>query len=178
MDHQKTKVAAKSLLMPFTLTAIIIIADQISKLLIVKTIQVNTIGVSILNDFIRIIHTRNLGIAFSIGYDLPDGIRTALFILFPALVIVAVVFFYFKEKDLTYGMRWALAGIVGGQGRASGRRRTRCASDLAEAVAPSSGPVVARVAVVAVVVCVAGTPARPGPAWKRGADLVGKRVAL
>lgn len=114
MDHQKTKVAAKSLLMPFTLTAIIIIADQISKLLIVKTIQVNTIGVSILNDFIRIIHTRNLGIAFSIGYDLPDGIRTALFILFPALVIVAVVFFYFKEKDLTYGMRWALAGIVGG----------------------------------------------------------------
>ena len=96
------------------LTGIIIVVDQICKLLIVKSIQPNTIGISILNDFFRIIHTRNLGIAFSIGYNLPGGIRTALFILFPALVIAAVLFFYFKEKDLTYGMRWALAGIVGG----------------------------------------------------------------
>jgi signal peptidase II len=114
MDDLKQKEATKSLLLPFTLTVIIIIADQITKLLIVKSIQPNTIGLSIFNDFFRIIHTRNLGIAFSIGYDLPSGIRTALFILFPALVIIALFFFYFKEKDLPYGMRWALAGIVGG----------------------------------------------------------------
>ncbi len=103
-----------TLLIPFVLTATIVVIDQIVKLIIVRTIPLNRIGVSLLNDFLRIVHVRNLGVAFSLGNALPGPARRVWFVAVPALVMVVVAVYYFRSDDLTPGMRWCLAGILGG----------------------------------------------------------------
>ena len=101
-------------LLPFLLTAAIIAVDQITKAIIVNTIETYTIGVSLFDGFLRIIHTRNLGIAFSLGGSASGGARTVLFTLLPLVVLGVLVLFYFKDKTLTQLQRWVLAGILGG----------------------------------------------------------------
>ena len=96
------------------LAALIIVLDQLAKLLVVRYVAINTVGVNYLGDFFWIVHTRNLGIAFSIGNSLPPGMRRILFILIPVLVMVFVSIYYFRALDLTGGMRWTMAGILGG----------------------------------------------------------------
>ncbi len=88
--------------------------DQIIKILIVRNIGLHEIGFATGNGFFRLVHTRNLGIAFSIGTHWSAEIRRVLFIAVPALVMIFVLFYYVKGEDLTAGMRWAMAGIVGG----------------------------------------------------------------
>jgi len=109
MGESRTK-----LWLPFLLTFIILILDQVTKAWVVRTIEYHTIGYSFFNEFLRIIHTRNLAIAFSIGAGLPDTLRSVLFILFPTLVMVALVFFYFRTDEVTGFQRWCLAAILGG----------------------------------------------------------------
>lgn len=67
-----------------------------------------------LGDFFRIIHARNPGIAFSIGRQLPETIRSVLFVLIPLVVLGVLLVFYFKSDEFTYLQRWCLAGILGG----------------------------------------------------------------
>ena len=100
--------------MPFIMTAGIIILDQITKFLIVQNIQPNRIGSRILGDFIWIVHAQNLGMAFSMGDSFPLTVRRILFVALPLIVMIFVVVYYFRGKDLTNGMRWVIAGILGG----------------------------------------------------------------
>lgn len=100
-------------LLPFVLTIVIIGVDQLLKFLIVAKIQLHD-GISVFNDFLRIVHARNLGIAFSLGDGLPASARRIAFIIVPAIVMVGVVVYYMRSSELTRGMRWALAGILGG----------------------------------------------------------------
>jgi signal peptidase II len=100
--------------LPFVLTLAIIALDQATKAIVVATIQPYSIGLALGGDFLRIIHVRNLGIAFSMGTGLPEGIRHLLFILVPLAVMALVAGFSLKANDLTRLQRWALAGIVGG----------------------------------------------------------------
>lgn len=104
----------KSKLLPFILTFVVIIADQITKALIVKNIPLMTIGAQFFGDFIRIIHVANTGVAFSFGAGWSDTIRHILFLLVPVVVIILVVVVYFRNNDFTKVQRWAIAGIVGG----------------------------------------------------------------
>jgi len=101
---------------PFVLTACIIIADQITKLLIIRNIPYPpaSIGKRLFGDFLWIVHARNLGIAFSIGDGFPELARRILFIALPLIVMIVVVVYYFKGSDLTRGMRWVMGGILGG----------------------------------------------------------------
>ncbi|MBT3273598.1 MAG: signal peptidase II [Spirochaetales bacterium] len=112
MNNHEIKISQKYL--PFVLTVGIMIFDQITKYLVVVNIGYRAIGLRIFGDFIWIIHTKNLGVAFSIGDSLPEVARRLLFIIFPLIVMALVVVYYFKAKDLTPGMRWAFAGILGG----------------------------------------------------------------
>ena len=104
----------KSKLQPFILTACIILADQISKAVVAATIPMNSVGVSLLGGFLRIIHARNLGIAFSIGGTAPGSFRGIFFMALPIIVLVLLAVFYFRSNDLTALQRWAVAGILGG----------------------------------------------------------------
>lgn len=101
-------------LRPLWLTLAIIVADQVSKALIVASIPLHSIGAVFFDGFLRIIHTRNLAIAFSIGRSLPEQVRTVLFIILPLILLVVLVVYFVKTDDFTRMQRWAVAGIIGG----------------------------------------------------------------
>ncbi|MFO7731433.1 MAG: signal peptidase II [Spirochaetia bacterium] len=101
-------------LRPLWLSLAIIVADQISKALIVATIPLHSIGAVFFDGFLRIIHTRNLAIAFSIGRSLSEQVRTVLFIILPLILLVLLVIYFIKTDDFTRVQRWAVAGILGG----------------------------------------------------------------
>ncbi|MGL4982522.1 MAG: signal peptidase II [Treponemataceae bacterium] len=101
-------------ILPFSLTLFVTLADQISKFIIIKTIPAYSIGPSFFGDFFRIIHVYNPGIAFSIGNNLPDLVRSLLFSVLPILVIIFIIVSYFKTDEFTPMQSWFVAGIIGG----------------------------------------------------------------
>lgn len=106
----------KNKVLPFLLTILVVLADQLSKAFIVSrwpregTFITDVFG----NDFLWIIHVRNKAIAFSLGEGLPDQIRALLFIVLPLVVIAVLLVYYFKTDEFTTLQRWVVAGIVGG----------------------------------------------------------------
>jgi signal peptidase II len=101
-------------LTPLLLPVVLIAADQISKAVIVNTIRLHTIGSSLFDGLIRIVHTRNLGVAFSMGIGLPDGLRSVLFTLLPIVILGILVIHYFRNDQLTPWERWSIAAVLGG----------------------------------------------------------------
>ena len=104
----------KSKVMPLVLAVVVIVLDQITKMLVVNYIQPYTIGAQFFGDFIRLIHVYNTGVAFSVGAGWPDLARRILFSIIPVLVLVLVMVVYFRNNDFTKLQRWAISGIVGG----------------------------------------------------------------
>ena len=99
---------------PLLLTACVVFLDQLTKLIIVLTIPVNSIASSFWGDFFRIIHVRNLGAAFSIGDSLIPLLRIVIIIIIPCVVIIAVLTFLLRSEEIHTSQRWLLAGIAGG----------------------------------------------------------------
>ncbi|SEQ62129.1 signal peptidase II Aspartic peptidase. MEROPS family A08 [Treponema bryantii] len=104
----------KSKLLPISLAVLVVILDQITKILVMKNIPLYTIGAQFFGDFLRIIHVANTGVAFSVGATWSDTLRRLLFSLIPLIVIGIVVGIYFKNNTWTKVQRWAIMGIVGG----------------------------------------------------------------
>ena len=104
----------KSKLWPISLALLVIILDQVTKVLVMKNIPLYTIGASFFGDFLRIIHVANTGVAFSVGATWSETARRFLFSLIPLIVIGIVVGIYFKNNTWTKLQRWAIMGIVGG----------------------------------------------------------------
>ena len=101
-------------LTPLILTFVILAGDQITKLIIVNRIPIHTVGKSFFGGIIRIIHTRNLAIAFSIGNNLPGEVRFVLFKILPLIILIGLLVYFLKGDDFTPLQRWAFAGILGG----------------------------------------------------------------
>ena len=104
----------KSKLWPISLAVIVIILDQITKILVIKNIPLYTIGASFMGDFFRIIHVANTGVAFSVGASWSETARRLLFSLIPLIVIGIVITIYFRNDTWTKLQRWAIMGIAGG----------------------------------------------------------------
>ena len=104
----------KSKLWPISLAVIVIILDQITKILVMKNIPLYTIGAQFFGDFLRIVHVANTGVAFSVGATWSETARRFLFSLIPLIVIGMVVAIYFRNNTWTKLQRWAIMGIVGG----------------------------------------------------------------
>jgi signal peptidase II len=106
----------KNKIAPFVLTLLAIAADQASKAFIVKNWPMpNTFIADVFgNEFLEIYHVRNTAIAFSLGHNLPDWIKPALFVVLPLGVLVFLVVYYIRSDEFTPLQRWALAGILGG----------------------------------------------------------------
>ena len=105
----------KEKLLPLSLTAFVILLDQLSKAYIVKlSPQQGLIKRVFNNDFLNIIHVRNPVIAFSLGEGLPDFIKPVAFIFVPILILVFLVWYYFKSNDFSKLQLWAMAGVLGG----------------------------------------------------------------
>ena len=106
MTHNKS--------VPFILSSVIIAADQITKLLIIKSIDIYTVGSSYFNGALRIIHVRNKAIAFSMGHSLPDNFRTVLFSFLPLAILIFLIIYIIRNNEMTRFQRWTAAGIIGG----------------------------------------------------------------
>jgi len=105
----------KEKFLPLSLTALIILADQIVKAIIVKIKpEPGLISDVFNNDFLWIYHVRNKAIAFSLGENLPEAVKPALFVGVPILVLLFLLWYYFKSDEFTGIQRWAVAGIIGG----------------------------------------------------------------
>jgi signal peptidase II len=105
---------SKAKLWPISLALLVIIIDQVTKILVMKNIPLYTIGASFGGDFLRIIHVANTGVAFSVGASWSETARRFLFSLIPLIVIGIVVAIYFRNNSWTKLQRWAIMGIVGG----------------------------------------------------------------
>jgi len=104
----------KDKILPLILTVVVLIADQLTKMLVVKNILPYTIGMSFGGDFLRIIHVYNTGAAFSMGHDWAETLRLLVLSIIPLIVLIIVMIIYFRSDDFTKVQRWAIAGIVGG----------------------------------------------------------------
>lgn len=99
---------------PLLLAGGVIIADQITKALVVKFIPYRTVGFSLWNDFFRLIFVKNTGVAFSLGDQLPGILRIILFIFLPLLILGYLAFYSIRSKEESALQRYCLGGIVGG----------------------------------------------------------------
>ncbi len=104
----------KEVLLPFLLTIIIIVADQLTKMWIVLNVPVGTIYRSYLNDIIWIVHVRNNAIGFSIGQNLNMQLKQILFILLPLILLVLLIVYVMRSKEISLLQRWVVCGILGG----------------------------------------------------------------
>ena len=104
----------KDKLLPLVLAIVVIILDQITKALVCRFIPLNTIGTQFFGDFLRIIHVRNPGVAFSFGARWSDSLRRLAFSVIPIIVLGIVLGVYFRNNDFSKLKRWAICGVVGG----------------------------------------------------------------
>ena len=104
----------KKKLLPFILTGLVILADQITKAIVVALIPIYTVGANIFGDLLRIVHVANTGVAFSLGDSMPLAIRRILFAIIPLIVIILVIVVYFRNDEFNSVQRWAICGIIGG----------------------------------------------------------------
>ena len=92
----------------------IVIADQLVKALILRTIPEGTIGVRLWNDFLWIVHSRNLGIALSIGDGLSKLMRVGFFIVLPSIFLIIAFVFCISSESLGSFLRISIAILAGG----------------------------------------------------------------
>ncbi|MBQ1970954.1 MAG: signal peptidase II [Treponema sp.] len=104
----------KKKLLPFILTGLVILADQITKAIVVALIPIYTVGANIFGDLLRIVHVANTGVAFSLGDSMPLAIRRILFAIIPLIVIILVIVVYFRNDEFNSVQRWSICGIIGG----------------------------------------------------------------
>jgi len=92
----------------------IIIADQVTKALIVANIAPGTIGAEFFDGILRITLKWNKGLIFGIGSDLPDIVRQLVVNCLRLIILILLMIFYFKTSELSTFQRWCICGIVGG----------------------------------------------------------------
>ena len=103
--------------LPLSLTALVIVLDQITKALVVAFIPENTVFRSYFGDFLEIVHVRNTAIAFSIGTGLDIPVKLVFFVVLPRILMVLVIWCVISRKtdaDFTVFQKWCLAAIAGG----------------------------------------------------------------
>lgn len=101
-------------LLPMALALAAIVLDQAAKAAVVAAIPIGAVGASFFDDFLRIIHVRNPGVAFSLGGQLDAPLRTLIFTVGPLVILPVIAYYAIAGKDLLLRQRWFLAGIVGG----------------------------------------------------------------
>lgn len=100
-------------LFPFVITIVVVIIDQISKLMVTSSMHLGQ-TIEVLGDFFRLRFIRNPNVIFGLGGQLPDFLRPVLIVAAPILGMALLVVYYFKSKDLEFAYRLPLAGILGG----------------------------------------------------------------
>jgi len=91
----------------------ILILDQITKSLIVQTVELHQ-RIPVLPSFFDLTHLRNTGAAFSILAQSPPAFRQPFFFIATGVAIIALVFFLLRVKGESVLLVVATASILGG----------------------------------------------------------------
>jgi len=100
--------------MTFYLIALaVVLLDQATKLLIIRTIQYGQ-AIAIIPDFFDIVFVLNPGAAFGFLATLSAGVRNPLFILVSVVAVVLIVFYRARYLGSNRLVSFALALVLGG----------------------------------------------------------------
>lgn len=114
---EKAASDSTSIRIPLVIILCLLVLDQITKIVVVRTIPLyyqTGYTIEVIGDFLRLIHARNLGVAFSIGDGLAPLIRKVLFILIPAVVSVGLFVSLTRPGIWRRLERYAVSLIVAG----------------------------------------------------------------
>jgi signal peptidase II len=104
----------KSRLLPLTLSAGIILLDQVAKIIVMHAVPKGRI-IPVIGDFFRIIFVQNLAMAFSIGRGMAQGTQRVVFGFLPLIVIVLITLYYlFTRDEFTGFQKWCFGALIGG----------------------------------------------------------------
>jgi len=103
----------KDYYLPFLLTAIVIIVDQVTKILVVQYMSVNEV-IPVIGDLVNFRFVYNTGAAFSLGAGFGEIARKIMLVFLPFLLLIALTGAYLKSAELTRAQRWFICGILGG----------------------------------------------------------------
>lgn len=99
--------------LPLILTVAVVALDQLTKWLIIQSIEPWSVGASFFGDLVRIVCVYNTGAAFSLGSGLSSVLRFVVMVCIPTCFIAGICVVYFKS-EFTRPQRWFLAGVIGG----------------------------------------------------------------
>jgi signal peptidase II len=114
MLFNKRKRDWKATLVPLSLAAGIIIADQAAK---ISALSKLTPGqpVSVIDNLLRFVLVQNPAIAWSIGHGLPTDTRRVVFLILPLVVMALLLVYYLLSRDpFTRLQRWCFGALLGG----------------------------------------------------------------
>ncbi len=113
-QEKKVDMGFKKKLVPVFWGIAVFLIDQITKWMVITYIPVNSIKMQFFGDFLRIVHVRNLGAAFSVGGNLPQTLRSILLAAIPVIILIVVMIVYFRNNTFTWLQRWLICGVAGG----------------------------------------------------------------
>ncbi|MBN2735400.1 MAG: signal peptidase II [Spirochaetales bacterium] len=114
MNSEKNRSSLIALLLPLSLCLFIVIADQLTKILIVGNLPNIGDSVNIFGDFIRFVHVRNTNAAFGMGKGLAQPWHFIFTAILPVILLCALLVYYFLGKGISRAQRWLFAAVLGG----------------------------------------------------------------
>jgi signal peptidase II len=90
-----------------------IAADQVTKVLARKHIEYNE-RIEIIGDYLIFTKVENTGAFLGMGSELSPTLRILTLLVLPTLVMLGILYYLIRTKDLTKYSIWGLSFIVGG----------------------------------------------------------------
>ncbi len=101
-------------LVPLLLGVVILIVDQVTKMLVTRFVRPWSVFSGYTDGWIRIVHVYNSALPFS-GEAEPAGVLSALTNkLLPIVALLVVFGLYMRSSRLRPSSRWFMAGLMGG----------------------------------------------------------------
>jgi signal peptidase II len=98
----------------FTLSAVVILGDRLTKLIVARHVELNFGSVPVIPNFFSITHVENTGAAFSLFAEWPQRVRIPLLVGFSSVAMLVVCYLLWRSAaKFTWG-GLALAFILGG----------------------------------------------------------------
>jgi lipoprotein signal peptidase len=100
----------KTRLLPFVLTPVVMLADQLVKLAVLRWMPRGR-AVPVIDDLVRFVFVQNPAIGFSIGRNLPAAVQRPLFIALNFVVVGLVVLYSLFTRDTltTFQGAWSIS---------------------------------------------------------------------
>lgn len=100
----------------FSLSGLVLCCDQITKLFVHSTFQVNE-AITVIPSFLSFVYTRNNGFAFGLLQKAPPSLQEVFFIGVPVFALILIVLIFIKLRDnqilTSVALTTILAGAVG-----------------------------------------------------------------